>query len=254
MTPGSAPSDNFNCVSRFVVSERDVEPVAAAGDTAETRVVFSFANGCDRLEQRVVRFGRGRSQPRTPQGSQEVLYVVSGAGILAVGGDEHELAPATGVYVAAGETYTVENESAEPLTVVSVVAPEQNAPGPGRRVTVRFDEREELRADENRTFRYLVHEDVGCLDVTQFVGLVEPCRAPDHSHPYDEVGYIVEGEGMAHVGGASTPLSAGSCFHLPPGEVHCIENTGPGVMRIMGVFYPAGSPTQRSYDAALADS
>ena len=38
--------------------------------------------------------------------------------------------------------------------------------------------------------------------------------------------------------------------YLPPGCVHCIENTGPGVMRIMGVFHPAGSPMQRSYDAA----
>jgi hypothetical protein len=32
--------------------------------------------------------------------------------------------------------------------------------------------------------------------------------------------------------------------------VHCIENTGPGVMRILGVFHPSGSPRQRSYDAA----
>jgi mannose-6-phosphate isomerase-like protein (cupin superfamily) len=117
-------------------------------------------------------------------------------------------------------------------------------------VTVRLDEREEIEADENRSFRYLVHEDIGCLDVTQFVGVVRPCRAPDHSHPYDEVGYIVEGQGIAHVGGQSTPIGPGSCFHLPPGKVHCIENTGPGVMRIMGVFYPSGSPRERSYGEA----
>jgi mannose-6-phosphate isomerase-like protein (cupin superfamily) len=133
---------------------------------------------------------------------------------------------------------------------VAVVAPqERSAPAEARRVTVRFADREELTADENRTFRYLVNEAVGCTDATQFVGLVKPCRAPVHSHPYDEVGYIVEGHGVAHVGGGSTPIGPGSCFHLPPQEMHCIENTGPGVMRILGVFHPSGSPASRTYDS-----
>ena len=84
-----------------------------------------------------------------------------------------------------------------------------------------------------------------------FIGIVEPCRAPDHSHPYDEVGgHIVEGHGIAHIAGEQVPLQAGPLLYLPPGCVHCIENTGPGVMRIMGVFHPAGSPKQRTYDAA----
>ena len=116
---------------------------------------------------------------------------------------------------------------------------------PRERVVSRFADRKEERADARRTFRVL-HEG----ELTQFVGIVEPCRAPDHSHPYDEVGYIVEGEGVAHIGGEQVPLRAGSCFYLPPDCVHCIENTGPGIMRIMGVFFPAGSPKQRSYDAA----
>lgn len=130
------------------------------------------------------------------------------------------------------------------MRIVSVVAPaEQEIVR--ERVVSRFADREEERADARRTFRVL-HGG----ELTQFVGIVEPCRAPDHSHPYDEVGYIVEGEGVAHIGGEQVPLRAGSCFYLPPGCVHCIENTGPGVMRIMGVFHPAGSPKQRSYDAA----
>ena len=43
-------------------------------------------------------------------------------------------------------------------------------------------------------------------------------------------------------------VAAGSCFHLPPDHVHCIENDGEGVMRIMGVFHPSGDPASRSYD------
>jgi hypothetical protein len=32
--------------------------------------------------------------------------------------------------------------------------------------------------------------------------------------------------------------------------VHCIENAGPGVMRILGVFHPSGDPASRTYDEA----
>jgi mannose-6-phosphate isomerase-like protein (cupin superfamily) len=101
-----------------------------------------------------------------------------------------------------------------------------------------------------RSFRYLVNQDAGCREMTQFVGVVEPFRAPDHSHTYDEVGYILEGHGYAHVDGESIPIGPGSCFHLPPEKVHCIENSGPGPMRILGVFHPSGDPASRSYDAA----
>jgi mannose-6-phosphate isomerase-like protein (cupin superfamily) len=171
---------------------------------------------------------------------QEILYVLSGSGTLHLDGREHELDPDAGVLLLPGEAYALEGS----LRIVSVVAPaEQEIVR--ERVVSRFADREEERADARRTFRVL-HGG----ELTQFVGIVEPCRAPDHSHPYDEVGYIVEGEGVAHIGGEQVPLRAGSCFYLPPGCVHCIENTGPGVMRIMGVFHPAGSPRQRSYDAA----
>jgi mannose-6-phosphate isomerase-like protein (cupin superfamily) len=171
---------------------------------------------------------------------QEILYVLSGSGTLHLDGGEHELDPDAGVLLLPGEDYALEGS----VRIVSVVAPaEQEIVR--ERVVSRFADREEERADARRTFRVL-HGG----ELTQFVGIVEPCRAPDHSHPYDEVGYIVEGEGVAHIGGEQVPLRAGSCFYLPPGCVHCIENTGPGVMRIMGVFHPAGSPKQRSYDAA----
>jgi len=230
------------------VAEQDVAPTREEGDTAEVRVTIDESVGSLRLEQRVIRFGPGRSSPRDPGGRQELLYVTSGSGTLHAAGVEHLLEPATAAFVLAGETYEIENPGPEPLVVVSVLAPAELG-ADRRRVTVRFDDQEELRADERRRFRLLVDEDAGCHDVTQFIGLVEPSRAADHSHPYDEVGYVVEGVGVAHIGGGDTPLRAGLCFHLPPQPVHCIENTGPGVMLIMGVFPPAGSPRQRSYEA-----
>ena len=178
----------------------------------------------------------------------ELLYAVSGFGTLELEGDRHDLEPNAGAYVRAGETYVIDNPGPDELLIVSATVPVEQAYRPPREVIVRFADRPELRADAKRTFRYLVNQDAGCVDATQFVGLVEPCRAPDHSHTYDEVGYIVEGRGFAHINGESIPLRPGSCFHLPPEQVHCIENTGPGVMRILGVFHPSGDPASRAYE------
>lgn len=235
---------------RFVVDESDVDGVQAAGDTAVEKTTWDRSNGSGVLEQRVLRFGSGRSETRRDAERDELLYVVSGRATLVLGGEEHPLEPETGVYVRAGEEWAIDNGGADDLHVVAVSVPAASAAVGARRVTVPFAEQPELRADEKRSFRYLVNEDAGSTAATQFVGLVEPCRAPDHSHSYDELGYIVEGHGLAHVGGESIPLGPGSCFHLPPEQVHCIENVGPGVMRILGVFHPSGDPASRTYDAA----
>jgi mannose-6-phosphate isomerase-like protein (cupin superfamily) len=237
-------------LSSRVIDSATVDPVHDSGDTAEVRVTFDRSSGCEVLEQRVIRFAEGRSRTRSLNGRQEILYVVSGRGTIHLEGQGHELEPDTAVYVAGDESYEVENPESEPLVVVSVLAPEERRPGPNRKVVVRFADQPELRADSKRTFRYLVNEEAGCQDVTQFVGIVEPCRAPDHSHTYDEVGYILEGEGVAHIGDEHLPLGPGSCFHLAPEQVHCIENSGSTVMRILGVFHPSGDPASRSYDEA----
>ena len=229
-----------------VVHEDELEPVRDEADTATVRVSFDSSNGCERLEQRLIRFAAGRSRERALGGRQEILFVISGHGELELEGNRHALAPNMGVFIASGETYAVDNPGPEELVVLSVLAPEDRV-GSTRKVTVRLDEQPELPASTERTFHYLVNEDAGCLDVTQFLGIVQPSKAPFHSHSYDEVGYVLAGEGFAHVGGRSTPLRPGSCFHLPPDEVHCIENSGSGPMHILGVFHPSGSPANRAY-------
>jgi mannose-6-phosphate isomerase-like protein (cupin superfamily) len=233
---------------RFVVAEADVEGRRAEADTALEKVVLGPETGSTLLEQRVTRYAPGRSLPRGDPGRDELLYAVSGLGTLELEGEPYDLEPDSGAYVRAGESYVIDNPGPDGLLIVSTSVPVEQVYRPPREVIVRFADRPELRADPKRTFRYLVNQDAGCMDATQFVGIVEPCRAPDHSHTYDEAGYIVEGEGFAHIDGESIPLRPGSCFHLPPEQVHCIENTGPGVMRILGVFHPSGDPASRAYE------
>jgi mannose-6-phosphate isomerase-like protein (cupin superfamily) len=163
----------------------------------------------------------------------------------------HELEPDTGAYIVSGEEYELENPGPEDLVVVVVEAPLENetAIDPDRR-TVRYADQPALEAGADREFRYLVNQDVGCPDVTQFVGVIPPGRAPTHSHSYDEIVYVIDGEGILHLGEQERVIGPGSAMHLPPLVEHCLENTGKGSMRVLGVFHPSGDPASRAYESA----
>jgi quercetin dioxygenase-like cupin family protein len=102
-------------------------------------------------------------------------------------------------------------------------------------------------ATAGREFSLLAQPENGCASVTQFVGYIPVGRAPDHFHRYDEVVYILEGEGGFHVDGETESLRPGTAVHLPARLIHCLENYGPGEMRVLGVFRPAGSPAEAYY-------
>jgi quercetin dioxygenase-like cupin family protein len=76
----------------------------------------------------------------------------------------------------------------------------------------------------DRRFRVLFGPGKGCTAATQFLGEIPPGRAPLHSHTYDEVVLVLDGEGVLHAGPAEHPIAPGTCIHLPPGQQHCLEN------------------------------
>lgn len=241
----------------YVVAEDEAVGMREAGDSAVVMETIGALEGCEVLTQRVIHFGVGRSHPRRDPDHDDLLFVVSGAGTVELPTGAHPLEPGTAVHLSAGESAVVENTGRDHLVIVSVLIPPTDAdtgPSSDRQAVLRLEDRAEERADEKRTYRILFGAETGCPHATQFVGFVEPYRAPDHSHPYDEVGYVLAGTGFAHMGGDPIPIGPGSCFHLPRDHVHCIENPGPGVMQILGVFHPAESPAARSYDAATGGS
>jgi mannose-6-phosphate isomerase-like protein (cupin superfamily) len=193
------------------------------------------------FQQRLLRFD-GTGGERRDEERDEVLYVLEGNAEATVGGEPLELEPGTGVFVARGTPWQV--ESAEGLKLLSVLV-EEPLPASASHAVIAGGERGTATA--GREFTLLAHPENGCESVTQFVGHIPPGRAPDHFHRYDEVVYVLAGEGAFHVGGESAPLRAGSCFHLPARLVHCVENHGPGEMRVLGVFRPAGSPAEAYY-------
>ena len=238
-------------MATYVIAPEELELRRAEGDTAAVGRAFDARRGSEVLEQRIVRYAPGRSRPVETGGRIAVLYVVSGAGTIHIAGTPHELEPAAGVYVAAGETYEFENAGPDELLVVAVTAPAtaQNGSPPADGRVVREAEQPTLTASGDREFRYLVTHEVGCRDVTQFRGDIAPGRAPEHSHVYDEVIYVLEGEGALHTEDEDASVSAGSCIHLPAYLPHSLENSGESTMRIVAVFHPAGDPASRAYEA-----
>jgi mannose-6-phosphate isomerase-like protein (cupin superfamily) len=236
-------------MATYVLAPDELDEQRSEGDTASVRRAFDASRGSEILEQRIVRYAPGRSQPLETGDRIAVLYVVSGRGIVHVAGTAHPVEAATGVYVAAGESYEVENPGPDELLVVAVMAASTPDGSPSERRAVREADQPTLTASGDREFRYLVTDEVGCCDVTQFRGDIAPGRAPDHSHIYNEVIYVLEGEGALHTEGEDAPVSAGSCIHLPAYLMHSLENSGDSTMRIMAVFHPAGDPASRAYEA-----
>jgi mannose-6-phosphate isomerase-like protein (cupin superfamily) len=193
------------------------------------------------FEQRLLRFD-GPADERVDDGRDEVLYVLEGTATATVDGEEQGLEPGTGIFVARGTPWQI--ESAEGLKLLSVLV-EDPLPASASHALIARGERGSATA--GREFSLLAHPENGCASVTQFVGYIPTGRAPEHFHRYDEVVYVLAGEGAFHVNGESALLRAGSCFHLPAELVHCVENHGPGEMRVLGVFRPAGSPAEAYY-------
>ena len=171
----------------------------------------------------------------------EVLYVLDGASTVVLDGGEHELRAGHAAFVPAGTSWSAKGTA----RAVSVLV---HDPEPAGAAAVIDLEAVELgTATAGRQFVLGATPECGCNSVTQFIGLIPPGRAPDHFHRYDEVIYVLDGEGVLEIGGEQAPISAGTCIHLPSGLVHCLANTGETEMRVLGVFRPAGSPAEAYY-------
>ena len=225
--------------------------------TRRFRVPISKTIGARDIAQYVSSYGEGLSLSRRNPAAEEVVYVVSGSGVCYIDGYSYALEPGTAVYIPPGSAYQFENldqrgRGVEDLVIISVRCPEDDAEvgittviraqqdtKPFR--TVREDNQEPIPAGD-RTFKYLVNQDLGAARVTQFIGVIPTGRAPMHHHTYEEAIYVIEGEGSVHTEDGDGPFKAGSSIYLPRGVRHSVENTGSTNIRVLGVFHPSGSP------------
>jgi mannose-6-phosphate isomerase-like protein (cupin superfamily) len=226
----------------------EVTPTAEASLTV--RATLGAHTGFTPLEQAVLECPLGHSERRGTGACEETLFVLDGHGSLTVDGQEHLLEPEVGAYLAPGVDYELQSSDSAPLALVSVRIPDPEPAGAGpapRCVVRRVAEQRSQAATTDREFRVVADPSCGLRSATHFVGYIPTARAPDHFHTYDEVIYVVEGEGVMRSGGVDAPLGPGACIQLPARTVHCLENTGGHPMHIVAVFRPAGSPAAAYY-------
>jgi mannose-6-phosphate isomerase-like protein (cupin superfamily) len=208
--------------------------------------------GFEALEQAVLEVAPGRTDSIRVTAAEETLFVLAGSGRIDVGGETHELAPEVGVYIPAESEFSLENSGAETLRLVAVRIPVRDgettkALHPETPTVRALSDQEAERATAQREFRIIVDPSSGLGSATHFVGYIPTAKAPEHFHTYDEVIYVLNGEGVMHAGDVEQAVRTGSCIQLPARTVHCLENTGAEPMCVVGVFRPAGSPAEAYY-------
>ncbi len=237
-------------MSGLVRDASDAPERRAGNDATAVRDVIDAAHGCTLFSLALLRAVRGRSAERQCGLTDELLFVIAGRGRLIDADGEHELEPETGAMLRAGERYELHNDGPEDLLLVAVALHEplpREAEAECHTSLSRLADQLTQSATGERKFRIVFDPDNGCPSATQFVGYIPVGAAPTHYHLYEEVIYVLDGEGVMHMNDTQTPLRAGSCIHLPARKLHTLANSGPGIMRVLGVFRPAGSPAQAFY-------
>lgn len=222
------------------------------------RKVVSKNTGAERITQTVSEYGNGVSPAIVNPNAEEVLYVAAGDGVCHINGFRYALRPGCAVFVPPRAEYVIENQGPGILSIIGVCCPEEEerhvverprkASGDPPRLMVHENEREPIRAGEDRTFRYLVHTDLGCRQVTQFAGWIPTSKAPFHYHDYEEAIFILDGTGIVHVDGDECEFGPGSSIYFPVGVRHSVENPGKTAIKLLGAFYPSGSPGEAYED------
>jgi quercetin dioxygenase-like cupin family protein len=201
------------------------------------------------LVRRLISVAPGSRFEGTAGSGGELWFVIAGRGRLDAGGLRGAAAGRdAGVWIPPGVGYRLDADVGAPRLLLDAVALPGGRGAAGAGAAPRVSELRDCEVERtgDRRFRVLFGPGRGCEAATQFVGEIPPGRAPEHSHPYDELVLVLEGEGVAHVAGADRALAPGARLHLPPGWPHCLENTGPGTLVVLGVFHPGGSPAQKA--------
>lgn len=225
----------------------------AVGERRDTLLVQSQISSVDGAEHlSAVRFvaDEGVSPWQKRMVSDTVLFVVEGKGSINIEGKSFAVGPEVGVYVKAGEAFRFEAEMK--MIALAAVCPEADKVDWPEAASGSFDEAhserrvgvdpDKAQVMANRFFQILVDSEVGSTEVTQFIGEIPRSRAAMHRHLYEEAIVILSGEGTMWTGTKKAPVQPGDIIFLPHQQGHSIECTSDSGMRLMGVFYPAGSP------------
>ena len=206
---GTSPRTRISAMSvALVVAESEAVGMREAGDSAVVLEMIGAADGLEALTQRVIHFTPGQALPRGDTEHDDLLYVVAGSGRWRC--SPRRIRSLLARQSTSGRaTRTLSKIRARTTSSSSRCSSHRargGRPDPLRKPVVRLEERPEQRADAKRTYLVLFGADTGCPTATQFVGFWSSRTGKPDSHPYDEVGYVLAGTGLAHMGGEPVPI------------------------------------------------
>ncbi len=185
------------------------------------------------------------------------LFVLSGFGHITIAGEMFDIAEGQAAMVCPKEVLSLQpHADSGPIRLTATLCPQDEQPcwptdshGP---VSSPFDVRYGQRifsVDQacrqemaDRFYQVLVDRDLCPDDMTQFLGEVPRSRAAFHRHLYEETITILSGEGFLWTEKAKAAVAPGDVIFLPQRQLHSLECTSVEGMKLVGVFYPAGSP------------
>ena len=218
----------------------------------ERRALIPSESGSE-LALHAMRVPPGSATEMSDDLHDTLLFAHEGA--CAVG--DHQLDGPVSLLVPAGEPRTIVAgpDGASLVCATLGAGTDLHAPMGAAEPVVALDHVEPGQATGARSFQVLHGPHNGSTRATMFVGYIPPGKAPWHYHLYDEIVWVLRGEGRLHIGDAVEPLDPGAAFRLRPREVHIVENTDPVVeMAVVGIFTPAGSPSAAYLTADVAES
>lgn len=214
--------------------------------------VIDRDRGAHFLSQYYAETSAGTSEILSFPGSEVVLFVSAGKATVNISGRDFEVGRECGAYIREGEAFRVHNAGSEPVQMVLTVCPQNSSPQVLESMPDNFDSSVPQRAaaaDESqrepmadRFYQVLVGEETGSRSVTGFIGELPKSRAAGHHHLYEEAILILTGEGFMWTEKARARVRPGDIIFLPRKQLHSLECTSAGGMRLLGVFYPSGSP------------
>ena len=71
------------------------------------------------------------------------------------------------------------------------------------------------------------------------VNTIEPgIPTPPHSHPHEQIGYLIEGTGILYIDGETREMEAQATFLVPPNAAHNFDATGDKPAVLVEAFAP----------------
>ena len=215
--------------------------------------LISAETGALHQSQFYMEVGEGES-PIVSFGQRDVIILVTqGNGTINIGGHLFDFSPETGIYVKAGEAFSVINNHSLAIKLFVSACPLAEAPNFLATMPANFDKQypqrtvgineEDRQAMADRFFQMLVDKTIGSKVVTQFIGDVPLSKAAPHRHLYEESIVVLRGEGCMWTQGCKTPVAAGDVIFLPRKQLHSLECTDPDGMMLAGVIYPGDNPS-----------